>query len=248
MAEEILASEAPNGLSQFQRVVDTFVAPSATFKDILRSTSWWLPFLLSVIVSLGFAYTIDHKVGFAQVAETQVHLSPSQEEQLSSLTPEDRALQMQRRATGTRYITYGFPLLSLFIAAFSSLILWATFNFGLGARTTYGQIFCLWIFANLPRLFTALVSIITLNFGTSAETFNLGNPAGTNIAYYLPDAPTWLQAFLGFFDVVGLWVLVLLILGGAIVAKVKIGQAAAVVIGWWLLILLVSVAATAAFA
>ena len=36
------------GLSQVERVVDTFVAPSKTFTDILRSTSWWLPFLLLV--------------------------------------------------------------------------------------------------------------------------------------------------------------------------------------------------------
>ena len=66
---------------------------------------------------------------------------------------------------------------------------------------------------NLPRLFTALVAIVTLSFGNSAETFNMSNPAGTNLAYYLPDASPWLQAFLGYFDIVGLWVLFLLILG-----------------------------------
>ena len=41
------------GLSQMERVVDTFVAPKKTFTDILRSTSWWLPFLLMVLVTLG---------------------------------------------------------------------------------------------------------------------------------------------------------------------------------------------------
>jgi hypothetical protein len=246
MAEEILAPE-PGGLGQFERVVDTFVAPSATFTDILRSTSWWLPFLLSAIVTLGFAYTVDRQVGFAQVAENQVHMSPSQEERLSALTPSERADQMQAATVRTRYITYGFPVLSLVLAALASLIFWVTFKFGLGSSVSYGQIFCLWIFANLPHLFTALVSIVTLNFGNSQETFNLNNPAGTNLAYYLPITAPWLQAFLGFFDIVGLWVLFLLILGGAIVAKVKFVQAAAAVIGWWLLLILVSVAATAAF-
>ncbi len=245
MTEESIVAEG--GLTQWERVADTFVAPSATFTDILRSTSWWLPFLLSVLVSFAFAYTVDHKVGFDQVSETQVHLSPSREEQLAALTPEDRADQMQKATAITRYSTYGFPLITLAIAAIASLVLWATFNFGLGASTTYGQIFCLWMFANLPRLFTALVSIITLNFGSSAETFNIQQPTGTNLAYYLPDAPAWLRTFLGFGDIIGLWVLVLLILGGAIVAKVKISQAAAAILGWWLLIILVTVAATAAF-
>jgi Yip1 domain len=247
MADEILVPEPSQGLSQFERVVDTFVAPSATFADIRRSASWWLPFLLSVLAALTFAYTIDRKVGFDQVAETQIHLSPSQEQQLSSLTPGDRAAQMQKAGIITRYVTYGYPITLLAISAFASLILWATFNFGLGARTTYGQIFCLWMFANLPRLFTSLIAIITLAFGNSPETFNIREPVGTNIGYYLPDIFPWLRALLSFADIIGLWVLVLLIVGGSIVAKVKIGQAAAVVIGWWLLIVLVGVASAAAF-
>jgi len=80
-----------------------------------------------------------------------------------------------------------------------------------------------------------------------AESFNLKEPVGTNLAYYLPDASPWLKSLLSFGDVIGIWVLVLLVIGGAIVAKKSIGQAAAVVVGWWLLIVLVSVAATAAF-
>jgi hypothetical protein len=247
MSEEILLPEEPRGLSQFERVADTFVAPSATFTDILRSTSWGLPFLLSVLATLAFAYTVDRQVGFSQVAETQVHISPGMEERLSGLTPSERAEQMQSATTRYRYSTYGFPIITLVIAALSSLVLWATFKFGLASNATYAQFFCLWMFANLPRLFVALIAIITLNFGSAAETFNLSDPAGTNVAYYLPDALPWLRAFLSYFDVVGLWVLVLLILGSAIVAKVKIGQAAAVVIGWWLLIVLVTVAATAIF-
>ena len=92
-----------------------------------------------------------------------------------------------------------------------------------------------------------LVTVVMLCFGGSPESFNLKEPVGTNLAYYLPDAPAWLRSLLGFGDVIGIWVLVLLIVGGAIVAKVKVSQAAAVVIGWWLLIIVVSVAATAAF-
>ncbi len=51
------------GLSQVERVVDTFIAPSKTFTDILRSTSWWLPFLLAVVVSIGVTFAIDKSGG-----------------------------------------------------------------------------------------------------------------------------------------------------------------------------------------
>ncbi len=51
------------GLSEVERVVDTFVAPSKTFTDILRSTSWWLPFLLLVVVSFGTTVVVEKQVG-----------------------------------------------------------------------------------------------------------------------------------------------------------------------------------------
>ena len=68
------------GLSQLERVVNTFVAPAATFRDILRSTSWWLPFVLIVLFSTASTYTvaIQHNVGFSRVAETQIRMTPKQ--------------------------------------------------------------------------------------------------------------------------------------------------------------------------
>jgi hypothetical protein len=65
------------------------------------------------------------------------------------------------------------------------------------------------------------------------------NPVGTNLAYYMPDAAPWLRTILSFFDVIGLWVLALLVIGTAIVAKVPRSKAAMVVIGWWLFGLIV---------
>ena len=47
-----------------ERVIDTFIAPSKTFNDILRSASWWLPWLLSVLVTLGFSAAIQQKIGW----------------------------------------------------------------------------------------------------------------------------------------------------------------------------------------
>jgi hypothetical protein len=64
---------------------------------------------------------------------------------------------------------------------------------------------------------------------------------GTNLAYYMPDASPVVKTLLSFFDLIGLWQLVLLVIGTAIVAKVSKGKAAAVVVGWWMFGLVVSV-------
>ena len=229
------------GLSQMERVVDTFIAPSKTFTDILRNTSWWLPFLLLVLVTLGATYTVEKQVGWQRVTENQIHESPKQEEALATLTPEQRASRIQVSATVTRYISYGsFVLILVFVAIFA-LIYWASFNFGLGAKTTFGQMFAVCMYASLPKLLIGLLAILTLMFGNSADSYNLRNPVGTNLAYFMPDSGPVLKAALAFFDVIGIWQLVLLIIGMAIVAKVSTGKAAAVVVGWWVLGLLLSV-------
>ena len=229
------------GLSEVERVVDTFIAPSKTFTDILRSASWWLPFVLLVLVSLGTTVVIDKQVGFDRVAENQIRQNPKQEEQMASLTPQDRAARMRGITVGYRYSSYGAFVIILIFVAIGALLYWASFNFGLGAQTTYGQMFAVWMHASLPRLLTGILTIATLMFGSNADAYDMRNPVGTNAAYFMPDAGPVLKTVLSFFDVIGLWQLALLVIGTAIVAKVSTGKAAAVVVGWWLFGLVVSV-------
>jgi len=243
---DAVASETANiGLSEVERVVDTFIAPTKTFNDILRSASWWLPFVLTILVSLGFVYAIDRQVGFARVVENQMHQNPRAEERLNQLTEAQRNTQLRTATTITRYTSYGSVVFALIIAGLAALVLWASINFGLGARSRYPQIFAVWWYASLPMLIKSLMAIVVLLFGGGAESFDMKNPVGTNLAYYMPDAAGWLRTILSFFDIFSLWQITLLILGISIVAKVSRGKAAAVVLGWWFLILLVSVSTTA---
>ncbi len=242
---DAISVEGP-GLSQVERVVDTFVAPKKTFTDILRSTSWWLPFVLLVLVTLGTTVVVEKQVGWARVAENQIHQSPKQEEAIANLPPDQKASRMQLTATIYRYTSYcSFAFILVFVAIFA-LIYWASFNFGLGAKTTFGQMFAVCMYASLPRLLIGLLTILTLLFGNSADSYDMKNPVGTNLGYFMPDSAPALRAALGFFDVIGLWQLALLVIGTAIVAKVSTGKAAAVVVGWWVLGMLATVGIAAA--
>ena len=234
-------------LTQGARVLDTFIAPTKTFTDILRSTSWWLPFVLMVIVSFASAFAIDKNVGFDRVAELAVEQSPTQADRLAQLTPDARAAQMHARAVGTKYSTYASGVFILLIAIIFALLNWAGLNFGLGAKTTFGQNFAVVMYASLPRLFIGLLNIVLLYAGVNTENFDLNNPVGTNIGYYLTDSPQWIRAALGFVDIFGLWTLVLSIIGCAIIARKSYQQAAYVVVGWWLFFLLLTAGLVAAF-
>ena len=246
MTDQVLPIEG-QPLTQGARVLDTFIAPTKTFTDILRSTSWWLPFVLMVIVSFASAFAIDKNVGFDRVAELAVEQSPTQADRLAQLTPDARAAQMHARAVGTKYSTYASGVFILLIALIFALLNWAGLNFGLGAKTTVGQNFAVVMYASLPRLFIGLLNIVLLYAGVNTENFDLNNPVGTNIGYYLTDSPQWIRAALGFVDIFGLWTLVLSIIGCAIIARKSYQQAAYVVVGWWLFFLLLTAGLVAAF-
>src|SRR5271170_1875235 len=74
-------------LSEGQRIVDTFVAPSKTFTDILRSSSWWGPLVIMLVVSIAFSFSVQTKVGWDRVFENNLHRTQSKKSDLLRLHP-----------------------------------------------------------------------------------------------------------------------------------------------------------------
>jgi hypothetical protein len=246
MADDVMVTPGGEaGLSQVARVVDTFIAPSKTFTDILRSTNWLLPFLLMAIIGMGSAFAIDRTIGFTAVAEQQMSKNSMQADRMASMPADQRAKAIEMSGKITRISTYCSFIFILIFVAIHALVLWATFNFVLGAKTTFGQVFATIMFAGLPKAFIWLLSIVLLFSGVGLENFDAQNPVGTNIGYYMTSPA--LKAAGSFFDIFGLWSLLLLVIGMAIISKKSMGQAAAVVVGWWVLGMLVMTGVAAAF-
>jgi hypothetical protein len=240
MSDQALSMEG-QPLTQVERVVDTFIAPSKTFTDILRSTSWWLPFVLMLIVTVASTITIDKKIGFDRVAEQTVEQSASSTERMSQLTADQRERQIHIIGISMKVVSYGFSVCALVISLIIALLNWASINFGFGAKTTFGQNFAVVMYASLPRLFIGLLNIVFILTGVNTENFNLNNPVGTNIGYYMADSAPWIKAALSAFDVFAIWTLVLSIIGLSIISGKTKGQAAIVVVGWTLFFLIIAV-------
>ena len=236
----------PAGLSEGERLIDTFVAPSKTFADIRRRTSWWLPFVVMVLASLLFTYAVDKKVGFDSIAQHQIEKSKFAD-RINSLPPEQRAAQMQAAAKRTRMFTYLAPVFILMFALVVSLLWWLTTNFALGANTTFPQIFAIWMYSALPKVIMSVLAAVLLFAGVGVDSFDIQNPIGTNVGYYLPDSSAVLKAAGSFIDVFGLWTMFLAVMGISIVANKTKGQAAVVVFGWWVVGMLLTVAMAAMF-
>ena len=226
-------------LSQGQRVADTFFAPSRTFADIRRNRSWWLPYLLLVLFSLVFAGVVHQRVDGDTLAENAIRSNPAQAERMQNVPPEQRAQAMKMSATMVQVVLFSGALSYVIIPAMLALLLWVGFNFILGGSSTYPGMFAVAMYAMLPSLIFYLVVLTTLFVG-DLETFNLSNPAATNAGYFLPaGGSAALRSLLTSIDVLSIWEVFLLGLGGAIVARVKksTGLTTAFVV-WALLVLI----------
>ena len=233
----------PNGLSESERLLDTFVAPTKTFTDIRRSSRWWLPFLISVLLSYAFVFAIDKKVGWDQVADNVIKQTPKQQERFAEMEPSQAAQGRHTMAASYRYTLYASPLLALLFAAISAGVLQATVNFGFGGEASFGQMFAVWMYGTLPLALKGILGAASLFAGMDAESFNLQNAAGTNLGFYLPpDTSKALITLASSLDVMTIWSVVLLVLGCSIVGKISRASACIAVVGWWVIIILASVA------
>lgn len=248
MATTALPPREPATLSELQRVINTFIAPSKTFTDLRRSASWWLPFLISAIVSVMFVYAVDQKVGFRKVVENQLEGQPKQSERMEQLPPDQREKSMQQQVKFTAIFSYCFWLFILLWTLIVSAILFATFKFGFSADFKFKTVFALVMFAGLPGVIKAVLAAASVVAGVSGDSFTFQNPLATNPGYFVDrTAHPVLAAFLTNFDVFTIWTLVLTAIGITCISKVKSGAAYAVVFGWFTVLVLFGAGIATAF-
>jgi cell division protein FtsB len=238
------------GLTQMQRAINIFTAPSKTFTDIRdHSRSWWLPLIVAALGAYILYGAITAKIGWSQVVDNAIHLNPKAEDRLAQLTPEQRDMQKKVSLYFTQGVFIGSPALVLAVTALGSLGLWGTINFLFGGKAKYGSIFAVWMYATLPGIIKALLGTAVIFTGVAPESFNINNFSPTNPAAFLDPIETnkALYALASSLDVITIWTLVLLGMGTAIVAGVKRNSGYIAVFGWWAIFVLIGVGWNAAF-
>ncbi|MFZ3340108.1 MAG: YIP1 family protein [Terriglobales bacterium] len=234
--------QQPAPLSEPQRIIDTFIAPSKTFADLRRNASWWAPFVLIVIIGYIFIYAVDQKVTFQTVVDNAIKMQPKAQERLEGLSPEKRQDAIRKNVTITKFISYAIPVFALIIYLVFAGVIFASIKFGANAEVQFGAVFALIVYTRLPELLRALLSSASLFAGASTDSFDINNPLATNGAYFMdPSASPILRAFVGSFDIITIWTLVLVAIGIPCIAKVKRSTAFGIVAGWFIFTILVKV-------
>lgn len=237
-------------LTPWQRVANTFTAPSKTFEDIKRGNqTWWLPFVLMIVLSYIFFAAVSYQIGWTQVAANATQMNPKSQERMAQLSPDQRAMSMKI----SQYVIEGSvaasPLLILIVGAIVSGVMMGTINFIFGGKATFQALFAVWMFASLPTLIKPLLGLIVLFAGMAPESFNLANYAPTNVgAFFSPqEMNAGLYRLASAIDLTTIWYLILFSMGVATVAGVKKSASYIAVFGWWAIIVLISAGSAAIF-
>lgn len=236
--------ESTAGLTQWQRVSNTFMAPSKTFDDIKRGNkSWWMPLVIITVFSYVLFAAITMRIGWTQVAENTMHMNPKTEERLAQVSPEQRETTMKWTTYSMEGAFAASPLLVLLYDAVIAGVVWGTINFVFGGKATFGEMFAVWMYASLPSLIKSLLGTVVIFAGMAPESFNLTAFAPTSVGAFLSPQETnaALYRLATALDFTTIWYLILLGMGTAIVAKVKHSSGYIAVFGWWAIIVLFGV-------
>ncbi len=210
------ATPAGAGLTQWQRVADTFTAPSKTFEDIKRGNkSWWLPLIIGALCAYIMFGAIVQRIGMQQVVDNQIRLNPKSQERMANATPEQREMGNKIALIATEVAFAAGPVIGIIGALVVSLVLWGTINFGFGGRSTFGSIFAVSYYAWLPMSVKAILGTIVIYSGMAPESFNIKNFSPTNLGAFLDPVDTnkALYALATSLDIVTIWALVLMGMG-----------------------------------
>ena len=233
-------------LTEVERILDTFVAPTKTFTDLRRSSNWLMPAVLLVLSSLLVVWVADMKIGFPKIVDNQFALQPKATERLDKLSPEDRAKQMEAIIKFNRIIAYCFSVIILVYLIIVAAVLLGTFNFGLGTELTFNQCIAVCMYTSLPGVIKGLLSVLVIFLGATGN-FTFQNPIASNLSGLVDPSSHFLYALLTSLDVFTIWTLILAGIAFSCLTKVKQATCMAVIFGWWLVFILATSGIGAAF-
>jgi Yip1 domain len=205
------------GLSEPQRLLNTFIAPTKTFADLKRNPSWWKPWVVGAVFTLIFAIVAVPRIDMGRMIQQQIDRSPSAQKRVEQLTPEQRAQGIAIQATAAKVTFYIYPLLVLLGGLLIAAVLMAVFNFVLGAEVPFQRSMAIVFYSFVPWNLATI--LLTVSFLVSADPNSIDfstNPMPTNPAFFMdPQGNKFIYAIVSGLDIFKIWATVLLGLGFA---------------------------------
>jgi len=231
IASSPVAPEATGpGLSEPQRLVNVFIAPSKTFTDLKRNSSWWVPWLISAVFTVIFSVVAVQKIDMARFVQEQIDRSPSAQKRMERLTPEQRAQGVAMQATITKVSFYMAPIFSLIFGLIVAAVLMGVFNFMLGAEISFQRAMAVVFYSGLTGILATILLTVSYLASADPSTIDIArNPMPTNLGFFMdPEGNKALYGLASSIDIFKIWFVALLGLGFSVASsnrKPSIGTA-----------------------
>jgi hypothetical protein len=209
------------GLSEPQRLVNVFIAPSKTFTDLKRNSSWWVPWLISAVFTLIFGVIAVQKIDMTRFVQEQVDRSPAAQKRMERLTPEQRTQGLAMQATITKVSFYMVPVFGLLFGLLAAAVLMFVYNFMLGAEVPFSRAMAIVFYAGLPGILGTIILIVSFLTSADPSTIDISrNPMPTNLGFFMdPEGNKVLYGLASALDLFRLWWVALLGLGFAVASS-----------------------------
>jgi hypothetical protein len=194
-------------LPEWQRILCMFANPTRTFEDIGRGNlRWWPPFLLIAGAWACLIFAIGSRGGWSQSAGDQAGFVQSM-------------------------LVFVCPLFALIWICVASLVLKWTVNGLFGGGAAWNATFATWIYSSLPLAVALLLAAAMIRW-LPAGTFGFTSFSSAELAAVVGSAGAHQAVLLVAALAVHLWFVILLSLGIAKIADVKLKSALICVIAW----------------
>lgn len=218
--------------------------PGRVFHQVVHTPRWWAPLLILSLTAVAYMAVFTSHVGW----ETFMHREIDNNPRLENLSSEQRE---QIIATQVKFASIagfvGVPVGFLANACIIGAVLILIFKYLLDAPCSFGQTLGVVSWSMMPNLLNIGAAVLMV-FLQAPQDFDLKNPVGVNIGYYMGhDTSAWLRSLLSSIDFFSLWSILLLATGMSIVARKSWGSALTAVLVPWALYVVIKTAGAAIF-
>lgn len=224
-----------------QRIVGVFFSPDATFRDIAARPDIVLPLVIFVLVGIVGAVVVSQHVDFGATMRAEL-------ESRGGMSQEQIARTVKMGSAVARAMIYFSPFLSIALLALVAGVYLIAFRL-FGGEGGFKQAFSITLWAWMPLSLKSLLMSGILFTRKTIPAEDLVTLVRSNLAFLVdPLKQRVLFGLLASLDVFMIWMLVLLTLGFAYMAKMSKGRSAALVFGIWASFLVVKTGFAAMFA
>jgi hypothetical protein len=244
-ALEFAPTPEPAPMSEPARLVGVFFSPGKAFADIARRPSWWVPIVLSMIVTTVFLYLFSQHVGWDTFISSQL----DQSAQGRNMTAQQRQQVLKLYSVLGKGIAIGGGLIGpIFATTLFAAVLKFLADTIMGAGIGFKRMMAVVAYGTLPNLLAGLLAILVMYLKPPDE-FDLNNPVMLNAGLFLGQkSPIWMQRLASSFDLFTFWCMILIAIGMAAAGrKLTVGKALGMIIFPWALWVILKTGAAAAF-